>query len=77
MKHLIHVINKDLLFKNLWIIMVLVLLMNYKHIIEKSKKIYGKIKLDLQNEIYIGIMKMVNYQQKVMILFIGGELKLH
>lgn len=53
--------------------MELQLTLIFKFIIDKDKKISGKIKLSQQKELLIGIIKMINFLLKMKILFIGGD----
>ena len=53
--------------------MALRLTQNYKLIIEDAKRISGKIKLSLLKKLLIGTIRMINYQQRMMTSFIGGD----
>jgi hypothetical protein len=72
MKQVILVLIKDHLLRNLWMNMELQHILIYKFIIDKDKKIFGKIKLNQKREWHIGIIKMINCLLKMKILFIGG-----
>lgn len=69
---MILVTNKDHLLKNSCRNTEFNHILIYKLIIEKNKKIYGKIKLNQLKRLFIGIIKKINSLQIKMILFNGG-----
>ncbi|CAD8069258.1 unnamed protein product [Paramecium sonneborni] len=53
----------------------LLVILNFRLILDKNQKEYGKMKQNLKKELLIGIIRMINNQQMILISFIDGVQK--